>query len=130
MPICGFNKKMLNGLEMFLEGLVEYGVKERAAKNNETIDQAIKREISDITRMLAEIQRLKDSGKRILTEGLVKFAMGFYLIIRKNKIEDYKIIIKKINNYFRFMDERYYSELEGKLDDMEVLLKLLNEREI
>ena len=104
MPLCGFNEKMLKALTAFSEGLVEHGLKFRSEKNGETIDQAIKREISDMTRLLAEIHRIDDSAKRILTEGIVRYAMGFYLIMRKNDIENYKEVIGKIGEYFHFMD--------------------------
>ena len=130
MPLCGFNEKMLKGLTAFNEGLVEHGLKFRSEKNGETIDQAIKREISDLTRLLAEIQRIDDSAKRILTEGIVKYAMGFYLIMRKTGIEDYKEVIEKISEYFHFMDDKYYSELEGRPDDMKELTELLNKKQI
>ncbi len=130
MPVCGFNDKMLKGLTAFNEGLVEHGLKFRSEKNNETIDQGIKREISDMTRLLSEIHRIDDSAKRIITEGIVKYAMGFYLIMRKNNIEEYKEVVEKINEYFHFMDEMYYSELEGKPDDMKELVELLDEKNI
>ena len=130
MPLCGFDEKMLKGLTAFNEGLVEHGLKFRSEKNNETIDQAIKREISDMTRLLSEIHRIDDSAKRILTEGIVKYAMGFYLIMRKNDIEDYEEVVKKIGEYFYFMDDKYYSELEGGADDMKELAELLDNKEI
>jgi ribosomal protein S6 len=130
MPICGFNKKMLKGLTAFNEGLVEHGLQFRSTKNNETIDQAIKREISDMTRLLSEIHRIDENSKRILTEGIVKYAMGFYLIMRKNDISIYKEVIKKIGEYFHYMDSKYYSELEGKPDDMKELTELLNKKTI
>lgn len=130
MPICGFNEKMLNALTAFSEGLVEHGLKFRSEKNGETIDQAIKREISDMARLLAEIHRIDDSAKRILTEGIVKYAMGFYLIMRKSNIEDYKEVIREISEYFHFMDDKYYSGLEGKPDDMKELAKLLDKKKI
>ncbi len=130
MALCGFNEKMLQGLTAFNEGLVEHGLKHRSEKNGETIDQAIKREISDMARLLSEIHRIDDSPKRILTEGLVKYAMGFYLIMRANNIEDYKEVIGKIGEYFRFMDDKYYSELEGKADDMKELAELLDQMKI
>jgi len=118
MPFCGFNEKMLKALTAFSEGLVEHGLKFRSEKNGETIGQAIKREISDLIRLLAEIHRIDDSAKRILTEGIVKYAMGFYLIMRKNNIDDYQEVIERIAEFFHFMDDIYYSELEGKPDDM------------
>jgi hypothetical protein len=130
MPMCGFNEKMLKGLTAFNEGLVEHGLKFRSEKNAETIDQAIKREISDMTRLLSEIHRIDDSAKRIITEGIVKYAMGFYLIMRKSNIEEYKEAIGKISEYFRFMDDKYYSDLEGNPDDMKQLTEYLDKKQI
>jgi len=130
MPVCGFNEKMLKALTAFSEGLVEHGLRFRSEKNGETIDQAIKREISDMARLFAEIHRIDDSAKRILTEGIVKYAMGFYLIMRKSGIEDYKEVIGRIGEYFHFMDDKYYSELEGRPDDMKELTELLNKKQI
>src|SRR4030043_984746 len=113
MPICGFNEKMLEGLLSFNEGLVEHGLKFRSEKNGETVDQGIKREISDMTRLLAEIPKIDDSAKRILTEGIIKYSMGFYMIMRKNGIKNYQEIINNMLLYFESMDKKYYSELEG-----------------
>ena len=127
MAICGFNEKMLEGLTAFSEGLVEHGLKDRCEKNKETIDQGIKREISDMTRLLFEIHRIDDSSKRIITEGIVKYAQGIYLIMRKKEIKDYKGVIGKIMDYFKSMDSKFYSELEGKPDDMKQLALYLNE---
>lgn len=130
MPLCGFNEKMLKGLSAFNEGLVEHGLMYRSEKNDETIDQAIKREISDMTRLLSEIHRIDDNAKRVLTEGIAKYAMGFYLIMRKHNIADYKEVVGKIGEYFQFMDDKYYSELEGKPDDMKELTESLDKKQI
>ncbi|MEI7563952.1 MAG: hypothetical protein WCJ39_10395 [bacterium] len=40
----------------------------RSGKNGESIDQAIKREISDMTRLLLELHIIDDVGKRVITE--------------------------------------------------------------
>lgn len=130
MPICGFNDKMLKGLTALSEGLVEHGLKYRSEKNGETIDQGIKREISDMTRLIPELHRIDDSAKRIITEGIVKYAQGFYLIIRKQGIENYKETIEKVMEYFHSMDDEYYSNLEGKPEDMKDLTKFLDKKEI
>ena len=120
------------GLNAIIVGhlMSEHGLKFHSEKNGETIDQAIKREISEMTRLLSEVHRIDDSDKRIITEGIVKYAMGFYLIMRKSDIEEYKETIGKISEYFRFMDDKYYSELEGRPDDMKELTELLNKKQI
>lgn len=135
MPFCGFNKKMLKGLTAFNEGLVEYGLIYRSEKNGETLDQAIKREISDMARFIPELHRIDDTAKKILTEGIVKYAMGFYLTMRNNNIQDnniekYKELIGNINDYFHSMDKKYYSTLEGQPNDMKKLTEYLNTKEI
>lgn len=130
MPVCGFNEKMLKGLTALSEGLVEYGLKERCEKNNETIEQGIKRELSDMSRLLPELNRIDDTSKRILTEGIVKYAQGFYLIVREKGIENYKEDIQGMMSYFKAMDSKYYSELEGKPGDMKELIKFLDKTSI
>jgi len=34
MPLCGFNKQMLNGLEMFHKGLVDNNIIDKSSDNN------------------------------------------------------------------------------------------------
>lgn len=130
MPLCGFNEKMLKGLTYLSEGLVEYGLKFRCEKNKEDILTGINREISDMSRLLLDINKIEDSAKRTITEGIVKYAMGFYLIMRKKGIKNYKEDIEKIMNYFFNMDSKYYGELEGTAEDMKELIKFLNKEEI
>jgi hypothetical protein len=130
MPICGFNDKMLKGLTALSEGLVEHGLEHRCKENGETIEQGIKREISDMARLIPELHRIDDASKRILTEGIVKYAQGFYMAMRKTGIENYKENISRMMEYFRSMDSKYYGELEGKPEDMEELTTYLNCKEI
>lgn len=130
MPICGFNQKMLGGLVAFSEGLVEHGLEFRSEQNGETIEQGIKREISDMARLIPELNRIDNSSKRIMTEGIVKYAMGFYMNMRRNDVDNYKEVVRKLTDYFESMDSKYYGELEGKSDDMEQLIKFLNEKQI
>lgn len=130
MPICGFNEKMLKGLAAFSEGLVEHGLLHRSEVNGESVEQGIKREISDMARLLSELHRIDDASKRTITEGIVKYAMGFYLIMRKNDMANYKAVIEEIGKYFQLMDEKYYAELEGRPDDMQELTEFLNNRPI
>ena len=127
MALCGFNDKMDLGEQQFNEGLVEHGLIHHAGQNGETIDQAIQRELSDMTRMLIELPKIEDASKRLLTEGMVKKTMGFYMIIRRHGIDDYKSVISNINkNYWFGMDNKFYGELQGKPDDMAMLMTYLN----
>ncbi len=130
MPLCGFNEKMLKGLAALTEGLVEHGLEYRCEKNGETIEQGIKREISDMARLIPELNRIDDTAKRILTEGIVKYAMGFYMIMRKTGIENYKENISRIMDYFKSMDSKYYGKLEGQPEDMRDLTDFLNSKQI
>ncbi len=127
MPVCGFNEKMLKGLAALTEGLIEHGLIYRCEKNNETIEQGIKREISDMARLIPELNRIDDTAKRIMTEGIIKYAQGFYMHTRKTGIENYKANISRIMDYFKSMDSKFYSELEGKSDDMKKLALYMDE---
>jgi len=126
MPLCGFNRKMLEGLAAFSEGLVEHGLEHRCKENGETVEQGIKREISDMARLIPELHRIDDTARRILTEGIVKYAQGFYMVMRKGEIRDYKGEISKIMGFFQSMDSKYYGELEGDPEDMKQLALYLN----
>ena len=127
---CGFNEKMLKGLNEFNEGLVEHGLLFNSKKNNESIEQAIRREISDMARLLTETHRIDDSAKRLMTEGLVQYVMYFFMLMRKKNIEEYKDIVKNIGEYFKKMDDKYYSDFNGKPEDMRAIVEFLNEIKI
>src|SRR3989338_7015220 len=127
---CGFNEKMLKGLNKFNEGLVEHGLLFNSKKNNESIEQAIRREISDMARLLTETHRIDDSAKRLMTEGLVQYVMYFFMLMRKKNIEEYKDIVKNIGEYFKKMDDKYYSDFNGKPEDMRAIVEFLNEIKI
>lgn len=124
---CGFNEKMLKGLNEFNEGLVEHGLLFNSKKNNESSEQAIRREISDMTRLLTETHRIDDSSKRLMTEGLVQYVMYFFMLMRKKNVKEYKDVVKNIGEYFKKMDDKYYSDFNGKPEDMRAIVEFLNE---
>ena len=41
-----------------------------------------------------------------------------------------KEVIDRISDFFHFMDDKYYSELEGRPDDMRELVEFLDKKEI
>jgi len=56
--------------------------------------------------------------------------MGFYMIMRKTGIENYKENISRIMDYFKSMDSKYYGKLEGQPEDMRDLTDFLNSKQI
>ena len=130
MPFCGFNQKMEQGLSGLQTGLVEHGVINRSKKKNQTHEKTIQKELNDMARFQKEIHRIKDPEIRELTEALTKYASAFYKLVNKRGINNYKKIIQDINKFFWEMDNKYYTELEGKPEDMKQLAEHLNKIKI
>jgi len=80
-----------------------------------------------MSRFMKEIHRIKDPELRELTETLTKYACAFYKLVNKRGINNYKKTIQALNKFFWEMDNKYYTELEGKPEDMKQLAEYLNE---
>ena len=130
MPLCGFNQKMLEGLVTFHEGLVEHGVIDRAKKKGQSVEQTLEAELDDMERFLAETPRIEDPQKRAIIEAITNYAKAFYQLVGSQGIDNYPQVIQKLNEFYRNMDHKFYSELEGKADDMRQLADYLNSEEI
>lgn len=130
MPMCGFNQKMLEGLIAFHEGLVEHGLIDRAKKKNQSVEQTLEGELKDMARFLEEMHRIEEPQRREIIEALTKYAKAFYQFIGIRRINDYKQIVKELSEFYRKMDDKFYSELEGKGDDMRQLAEYLNSQRI
>ena len=126
MPFCGFNEKMLQGMSGFQNGLVEHGIIDRWEKKKQSFEETVNKELSDMSRFMKEIYRIKNPELRELTEALTSYACAFYKLIRKRGIKNYKSTIQFLNKFFWEMDDKYYSELEGKPEDMKKLALHLN----
>lgn len=126
MPLCGFNQKMLEGLKEFHKGLVEHGIIERSKKKDQSLEKIIKDEIIDMDRFLKEIPKIENTEIREIIETLTKYVSAFYKLIQKTDIEQYKETIGFLNNFYFEMDNKFYSELEGKSSDMKQLAIYLN----
>lgn len=126
MPICGFNQKMIDGLDGFQAGLVEHGIIDRSKKKNQTFEQTIAKELDDMARFQKEIPKIEDQDMRALTKALTEYACAFYKLVAKKGINNYQKTIQFLNKFFWEMDNKYYSELEGKPDDMKLLALHLN----
>ena len=126
MPICGFNQKMVEGLAGFQSGLVEHGIILRSKKKNQSFEQTIQRELDDMARFILEIPGIEDPHVRELTEALTKYACAFYKLVQKRGINNYIKTIDFLTNFYFEMDNKFYSDLEGKPDDMKQLVIHLN----
>jgi len=126
MPFCGFNQKMLEGLVSFYEGLVEHGLIDRAKKKGKSAEEILQKELSDMERFLKETDRIEDPKKREIIETITKHAVSFYKLIEERGIEGYKPFVQGLRELYRKMDNQFYSELEGKKDDMSQLAAYLD----
>jgi len=127
MALCGFNKDMLKGLKLFHKGLIEHGIIERSKKKNQMTNETINKEIKDMERFQKELSAIEDSEIRELIRTLTEYACAFYKLLQREGIKDYEKLIEKINNLYFEMDDKFYSELEGKPDDMKQLAVYMNE---
>jgi len=127
MPLCGFNQEMLEGMDKFHKGLVEHGIIDRSKKKSQTTEQTIKIELEDMDNFLKETHNITDPEIRELTETLVIYASAYYKFVQKNGVNNYKKVIQFLNNFYFSMDNKYYSELEGKPEAMKQLALYLND---
>ena len=130
MPLCGFNQKMLDGLRSFNEGLVEHGLMERSQRKQQTIDDTLSAELADMGRFLAETSAISDPRVRKVIEGLTTYAQGFYELIQGQDVSRYKGTVETLNNLMDGMDSKYYSELEGKQNDMQQLVQYIDAQRV
>jgi len=126
MPICGFNQSMVEGLSDFHKGLVEHGIIMRSEKKSQSFEKTIEKELDDMSRFRKEIQRIEDPEIQEITEALTNYASAFYKFVQKKGIKNYAKTINFLNKFYFEMDNKYYSELEGKPEDMKELAIYLN----
>ena len=130
MPMCGFNQKMLDGLRAFNEGLVEHGLIQRSQRKQQTIDDTLSAELADMDRFLAKTSAISDSRVRKIVEGLTTYAQGVYELMQGQDVSKYKGMVETLNHLMNSMDSKYYSELEGKPDDMQQLVRYIDAQRV
>ncbi len=130
MPFCGFNERMLEGLTAFYEGLVEHGLIDRAKKKGKSVEQILENELNDMERFLGETYRIEDPQKRETIETITRHAVSFYKLVKEQGVNDYKPFVQGLSEFYRKMDDKFYSELEGRKDDMIQLAEYLNTQKI
>ncbi len=130
MAFCGFNEDMLKGLELFHKGLVEHGIINRSKKKGQSIDETIERELNDMLRFQKEIPRISNLQIRELTQNLTSYACSFYKLLQEKGINNYSQLAENLGNFYFEMDRKFYSDLEGKPDDMKLLAEHLDKVKI
>ena len=79
-----------------------------------------------MSRFRKEMNRINDPDIREITEALTNYASAFYKLVQKKGIKNYAKTINFLNKFYFEMDNKYYSELEGKPEDMKELAIYLN----
>jgi hypothetical protein len=127
MPFCGFNADMLEGIDGFHKGLVEHGIIDRSKKKKQSEEKTMTKELEDMDAFLKETYLIDEPELRELTESLARYACAYYKYVQKKGVRNYREIIQFLNHYYFSMDDKYYSELEGKPEAMKKLAIYLNE---
>jgi hypothetical protein len=104
MPLCGFNKTMLKGLDLFYTGL-----EKQLNRNNLPKNQAINDELEELNYF---IKLLGSNKKSESLYGLAHIAREYYSE-RKKGLRSESIAKKKIK-FFVHVDDMYYKELYPK----------------
>src|SRR3989344_9679900 len=112
MPLCGFNKKMLDGIKMFADGALEHGIIERSQKRGVSIDEQFKKEFEEMDVFLKETEKIDKSYLRKQITGATLLARGIYEE-NQGSIEKYIQTTSNMINLFRDMDDHFYTNLNG-----------------
>jgi len=79
---------------------------------------------------LAKTSAISDSRVRKIVEGLTTYAQGVYELMQGQDVSKYKGMVETLNHLMNSMDSKYYSELEGKPDDMQQLVRYIDAQRV
>lgn len=120
MPLCGFDKQMLDGLDSFYRGLARAVIR-KSKEKNVTVEEAISLELKDMDNFLRELVLLDDGLNKHKLVGITHYARAFYLgVLRYSKEKDMLIKdamghqISETRKFLFDIDNYYYQYLEGK----------------
>jgi hypothetical protein len=124
MPLCGFNDKMLKGLELFAEGLWEQAEK-RSEEDKISIEESLKQEIKEMD-IFKEILAKKNPEKVQGLHGIALLAQVLYghALGSDSHKESYDQGIVRELNFFQNVDAKYYDELRPQFGPEDALRKL------
>ena len=125
---CGTNTKMVYGLSLLFEGFVEHGLILRGKINNEPIQKRLNTELNDLARFIKQSSDIQDQDIKDIILGIAVIARGFYKNLEEEDIISgrYPIKIKQICDLILGIDNQFYKEYEGKVEDMELIVDWIN----
>lgn len=126
MPLCGFTKEMLSGLDAFLQGL-EQAVHGKGIPS----DIALRKELTDIAAFTEALTSVPDPLRKMLV-GISNFAGSYYEQVRqrdgKGSSEAFQQERTYVLGMLEAIDERYYDHLDGKMPEpMQALASWIRE---
>lgn len=134
MPLCGFDKKMLDGLEMFYDGLID-AVERKTKLKGIRLEEVVAKEINDMHAFLRELEKLENPNDRQALIGVTNLAQALYIGAANHSqkgvlhpsleltLPDTKARYKKL---FEETDRKYEEECKDKANPMSYLVDLIN----
>lgn len=123
MPLCGFDKQMLDGLDMFHRGLADSIIR-KSKEVGITLEESIHQELDEMNEFIKELQKLPNRVDKQKLIGLANYAQSFYegslQRSRKDSIEINEAMdleIKTTRNFLYEVDRCYEEDLKGKVPD-------------
>jgi hypothetical protein len=88
MPFCGTNVKMIYGASLFNEGLVEHGMIDRSVSKGLSLDQVFDKELSEMDEFLREIPNIENEAFRQLIQGTALHARAIYVLLNPEQVRN------------------------------------------
>jgi hypothetical protein len=126
MPLCGFNKKMISGLQQFSEGLYDQAEK-RAVEDNIPLRKSFDNEMVEMDIFLDILSKKNPISTQALT-GITQLAQALYRNGQglDQPKEQFFERFGRLLDFLVELDDKYYKEFRPNTDP-EVALKKLGE---
>ena len=122
MPMCGFDKPMLDGLDLFYRGLADAVIR-RSKEDRISVEKAIDLELEDMNEFIQELTKLTTELDKHKLIGLTNYGKSFYLGALERSKQKGILIEKAMDNeiketraFLYSVDDQYYKHLKGKKD--------------
>ena len=136
MPFCGFDKRMLDGLDMFYEGLIR-AVENKSKKRRVSLDKILEEEMNEMHMFSQELNNLNNKISRQSLMGVTYLAQALYkgaADYSKQKNIPLSEALKEQKAHLRSLfyktDEYYETRCRGKPNPMKYLVDEINKFEL